>query len=332
MTTIFVTGATGYIAKHIIKLALQKGYKVIGTVRTSAKGEEVKKLFNNPNFEYEVVEFLEKPGAFDNALKAHPEAIGFLHTASSVIMNPLDPEKESLIPAVEGTKNAIRAVHDHGLNVKHFVLTSSYVANVNFADPQSTTTEDTWNNLSWIDAIANPSVAYPVSKTYAEKAAWEFVEMEKPTFSLTCVNPSYVLGPQAYDEDAKGTLNMTAEFIAGLLKLKQGDKIPQTAGPFIDVRDVARAHLDVVENAKLAGSRLLLAESFFSQQLALNVINKNFSELHLPTGDPDSAFKGKDVGHAKYNNSKTKDLLGFDFVSFETSVSDLVKQYLEHSH
>ena len=60
MTTIFVTGATGYIAKHIIKLALQKGYKVIGTVRTSAKGEEVKKLFNNPNFEYEVVEFLEK--------------------------------------------------------------------------------------------------------------------------------------------------------------------------------------------------------------------------------------------------------------------------------
>lgn len=331
MTTIFVTGATGYIAKQIIKLALQKGYKVIGTVRTSAKGEEVKKLFNSPNFEYEVVEFLEKPGAFDNALKAHPEAIGFLHTASSVIMNPLDPEKESLIPAVEGTKNAIRAVRDHGVNVKHFVLTSSYVANANFADPQGTTTEDTWNVLSWNDAIANPSVAYPVSKTYAEKAAWEFVEKEKPAFSLTCVNPSYVLGPQAYDKDAKGTLNMTAEFIAGLLKLKQGDDIPQTAGPAIDVRDVAKAHLDVLENEKLAGKRLLLADYFFSQQLALNVINKHFPELHLPVGDPDSAFNGKDEGIGRYNNSKTKELLGYEFVGFEASILDLVKQYLENS-
>lgn len=330
MTTIFVTGATGYIAKHIIKLALQKGYKVIGSVRTSAKGEEVKKLFNNPGFEYEVVEVLEKPGAFDNALKAHPEVTAFLHTASSVILEPLDPEKETLIPAVEGTKYAIRAVHHHGRNVKHFVLTSSYVANVNFSDLEKTITEDTWNNVSWNDAIANPSVAYPASKAYGEKAAWEFLEMEKPTFSLTCVNPSYVLGPQAYDENAKGKLNISAEFISGLLNLKQGDKIPQTNGPFIDVRDVAKAHLAAIENDKFASQRLLLAGSFFSQQLALNVINKQFPDLHLPVGDPDSALNGKDVGHSKYNNSKTKNLLGYDFISLETCVHDLVKQYLEN--
>lgn len=42
-TTIIVTGATGHIAKHIIKSALEKGCKAVGTVRASAKEEQVKK-------------------------------------------------------------------------------------------------------------------------------------------------------------------------------------------------------------------------------------------------------------------------------------------------
>lgn len=330
-TTIIVTGATGYIAKHIIKSALEKGYKVVGTVRTSAKGEQVKKLFNSPAFEYEVVESLEQPGAFDKALEAHPETSAFLHAASSVIMNPTDPEKETLLPAVEGTKNALRAVHEHGRNVKHFVLTSSYIANVNFSDPQSTATENTWNVLKWEDAIANPSFAYPVSKTYAEKAAWDFVEKEKPQFSLTTANPAYVLGPQAYGEDAKDTLNLSAELISSLLKLKQGDDVPQTAGPAVDVRDVAKAQLDVLENEKFAGKRLLLVGYFFSQQLALDLINKHYPELHLPVGDPATALNGKDEGISRYNVAKTQELLGYEFVGFEGSILDLVKQYQENN-
>lgn len=78
-------------------------------------------------------------------------------------------------------------------NVKRFVLTSSYIANVNFSDPPSTATEETWNVLKWEDAIANPSFAYPASKTYAEKASWDFVEKEEEQISLTTANPAYVL-------------------------------------------------------------------------------------------------------------------------------------------
>lgn len=83
--TVFVTGATGFIAQHIIDQLLKEGYKVIGSVRTSQKGDNLVKLYNNPNFSYEVVKDLTNSEEdFDNALKAHPEIEVVLHTASPV--------------------------------------------------------------------------------------------------------------------------------------------------------------------------------------------------------------------------------------------------------
>lgn len=36
---------------------------------------------------------------------------------------------------------------------------------------------------------------YRASKTFAEKAAWDFVEKEKPNFALATINPPMVFGP-----------------------------------------------------------------------------------------------------------------------------------------
>lgn len=138
------------------------------------------------------MESLEHPGAFDNGLKAHPETTAFFHAASSVIMHFTDQEKETLLPAWRAPR-MLSMTSTITANVKRFVLTSSYIANVNFSDPPSTATEETWNVLKWEDAIANPSFASPASKTYAEKASWDFVEKEKEQISLTTANPAYVL-------------------------------------------------------------------------------------------------------------------------------------------
>ena len=40
--TAFVTGASGYIAKHIVLKLLQAGYKVRGSVRSMSRGDEVR--------------------------------------------------------------------------------------------------------------------------------------------------------------------------------------------------------------------------------------------------------------------------------------------------
>jgi len=38
-------------------------------------------------------------------------------------------------------------------------------------------------------------MGYRASKTFAERAAWDFVKNEKPNFSLATINPPMVFGP-----------------------------------------------------------------------------------------------------------------------------------------
>lgn len=48
-STVLVSGATGYVASHIIKLLLEKGYHVIGTVRSLANKDRYAFLYQFPN-------------------------------------------------------------------------------------------------------------------------------------------------------------------------------------------------------------------------------------------------------------------------------------------
>ena len=41
-TTVFVSGASGFIAQTLVKQLIEKGYKVVGTVRSNEKGNSLK--------------------------------------------------------------------------------------------------------------------------------------------------------------------------------------------------------------------------------------------------------------------------------------------------
>ncbi|RCK67802.1 putative NADPH-dependent methylglyoxal reductase GRP2 [Candida viswanathii] len=335
-TSVFVSGASGYIAQEIVKQLIQKGYKVVGTVRSNEKGDSLKSNLaaaglSADNFSYEIVKDISVKGAFDDALKAHPEVTVFLHTASPFHFNIQDVEKELLLPAIEGTNNALSAIKTHGPQIKHVVITSSYVAVGYFfehTDPSKTVTEDNWNQITYESAKENPVKGYFGSKTYAEKAAWDFLKNEKPTFTLTTVNPAYVFGPQAFEIKDKSQLNTSAELINAVLKLnKDSDLGENNTGYFTDIRDVARAHIAGFENPELHGQRLLMVEDGFTSQTLLNQIRKGFPQLaeKLPVGKPEQADDWKALTN-KVDNSRTRELLGFKFVDLKTSVHDTVAQ------
>lgn len=334
MTSVFVSGATGYIAQHIVKTLLENNYKVVGSVRSTEKGEKLTKLLQSNNFNYEVVNDIQKEGSFNEALKKHPEVTVFLHTASPFHYKAKDVEKELMIPAVNGTKNALKAINEYAPQVKRVVVTSSIAAlKVEAKENDSTfvTTEETWNPISWEEALTNPVLGYRGSKTFAEKAAWEFVETEKPLFILSTVNPVIVFGPQAFDSEVKETLNTSAEIINNLLKLKPNDPVPplSNAFAFIDVRDVAKAHVVAFESNNAANQRLLLSESRFSSQLVLDLIHKNFPQFksRIPLGTP--GIYPDTSGLSKTDNSKTRAIVGFPFISLEKSVVDTVQQIVK---
>ncbi|CAK7902498.1 putative NADPH-dependent methylglyoxal reductase Grp2p [[Candida] anglica] len=331
-TTVFVSGATGFIAQHLIKKLIAKGYNVIGTVRSTEKGDALKKNLNSDKFQYAIVRDIQVEGAFNEVFKNHPEISIVLHTASPFTFNVTDPEKDLLIPAVEGTKNALNAVIEYAPQVTNVVVTSSYAAIADWGkeyDNSVTFDESSWNPMTWEDSKANALTGYIGSKSFAEKAAWEIMETKKPHFTLTTVNPIYVFGPQAFDSEVKDTLNTSAEVINSILKLREGDEIPAHSAGFVDVRDVAAAHIVAFENREAACKRLILHTDRFSSQGVLDILNENFPALKgkLPVGKPGTSKEDTDK-LATINNDFTRKVLGFKFIDFKKCIVDSVEQVL----
>lgn len=328
--TVFVTGASGFIAQNIVKLLINKGYEVVGTVRNAEKGENLKSYLKSEKFKYEVVPDINQEGAFDEALKKNPQVTFLLHTASPFFYDTTDPEKDLIVPAIGGTRNILGAIKKHAPQVERVVITSSDAAIYSAEDEQDGTLsfdESSWNKISYEAATKDPISAYYGAKTFAEKLAWEFVEKEKPNFKLTAVNPVYVFGPQAFEQEVKEKLNTSNELINTLLKIGPDGKFDNDKGGFIDVRDVAKAHVIAFENDNVINKRLFMINDRFSTQMMLDILNKNFPELQgkIPVGNPGSG--PDDISTlSKFNNDETRKLLEFKFISLEDSVTDTVSQ------
>ena len=126
---ILVTGASGYIATHIVKQLLEAGYRVRCTVRSLKNEKKVaplRKLVASPKYEPEFVEAdLLDEKSWINAVKGCTHV---LHTASPFPDAIPDNEKELIEPAVNGTLFVLRACVQEGTLVKRVVLTSSIAA------------------------------------------------------------------------------------------------------------------------------------------------------------------------------------------------------------
>ena len=128
MTSVFFFCAFGFIAQHIVKVLFAKGYVVVGLVCSDAKGETLKNCLNSEKFQYELVKDITADGAFDAAIKAHPEVTVLLHTASPFFYDTTDPEKDLVIPAINGTRNILAAVKKYGPQIERVLTTSSDAA------------------------------------------------------------------------------------------------------------------------------------------------------------------------------------------------------------
>ena len=267
-----------------------------------------------------------REGAFDEAVKI-PGLEAVIHTASPFHFNVTDTKKDLLDPAVIGTTGVLKAIKKNAPSVKHVVITSSFAAIIDGAQglrPGYTYSEKDWNPITEAQALQNPSNGYRASKTFAEKAAWEFVEKEKPGFTLSTMNPPLVFGPIVHYLNSLDALNTSNQRIRDLIQGKYKEKIPDT-GVFlwVDVRDIALAHVKAIELPEAAGKRFFVVSGQFSNRELADTIRKNFPkyEKELPGKD----IKGGDYpegGVFGYDNSRSKEVLGIKFRGLEESVVD----------
>jgi nucleoside-diphosphate-sugar epimerase len=161
---VLVTGASGFIAAHIIKLLQEEGYRVRGTVR-SVKDEKkiahLKKLVKNSKYPLELVEAdLNNENSWLGAVK---DCTYVLHTASPVPNYVPRDENEVIKPAVNGTLFVLRACVQENTKVKRVVLTSS----VSAIAGDECTTGKVYSEKDF--ASLEKSQAYTKSKILAEK-------------------------------------------------------------------------------------------------------------------------------------------------------------------
>jgi dihydroflavonol-4-reductase len=239
MTKVFLTGASGFIAKHILREMLEKGYEVRASVRSDTRKSEIEALFPDHNIEFAFLDLNVDEG-WNDAMRGCDVLI---HTASPFpLAEPKDPQ--SLIrPAVDGTLRALRAAHSVG--IKRVVLTSSNAAIYkDGAKPIDAPSDET----NWTTPD-HPSVgAYEASKTLAEKAAWDFVA-DHPDMALTTINPGGVFGPPM-DGRFGSSLDLIKQIMTGQVPMA-----PPMNLPMVDVRDVAMMHVAAIDLDAAKGQR-----------------------------------------------------------------------------
>lgn len=337
--TVFVSGANGFIAQHIVKLLLEQNYKVIGSARTQDKCETLIRQFdNNRNLSMVVVPDLSKVDAFDSVFKQYGKNITVvLHTASPFRFNVTDVEKELLIPACNGTLGILESIKKYAADkVERVVITSSFGSILDpskMADKSFVFDETMWNPFTWESCQNDPVIGYCASKKFAEQKAWEFLEENKDSvkFKLVTVNPVHVFGPHVFDSDIRDTMNCSTEVANQFLKNGPNFEVnPNTRNQFIDVRDVAEAHMYAFQKENTSGKRLGLCCGDFNQQDIVNVINADFPSMKgkIPVGKPENAIVGKHTG-AIVDCSKTKEILDYEFIGFKKTIDDTVEQLLK---
>jgi dihydroflavonol-4-reductase len=241
---ILVTGASGFVAKHIIKNALERGYRVRGTLRRPEAEGEVRAAVGEPGERLELVpaDLLEDRG-WNEAAKGCRYV---LHVAS---VFPLVPPKDrnALVPvARDGALRVLKAAAASG--VERTVLTSSCVAVWAGHRPDG---RRVFTEADWSDVTSPYTDGYALSKTVAEKAAWDFAAKEAGGMSLTTINPSFVLGPPL-DRHVEASADLALMLLRGKYPVA-----PRWGIEFVDVRDVAEAHLRAMEMPAAAGKRFI---------------------------------------------------------------------------
>ena len=318
MSTILVTGGSGFIGSHSILQLLAAGHDVRTTVRNLKRETDVRAMLKEGGSEPGdrlsfIAADLEHDAGWSEAV-AGCEYV--LHVASPFPPSVPRHEDELIVPARDGALRVLRASRDAG--VKRVVLTSSFAA-IGYGQKRRETPFDETN---WTDPGGDDVQAYAKSKTLAERAAWDFVANEGGDLELSVVNPVGVFGP-VLGPDYSISILLVQRLMDGAMP-----GCPRLYFGVVDVRDVADLHIRAITHPAARGERFLaVAGDFMSIQDIARVLKgrlgasaKRVPTLQLPNWlvriaamrDPAVKLILPELGKMKNaTNEKARRLLGW---------------------
>ncbi|KAJ5261587.1 NAD-dependent epimerase/dehydratase [Penicillium chrysogenum] len=240
---ILVTGANGFIGSNVVHSLLELGFKVRGTVRASKPwlDEMFRERFGNDSYESVILANFEN---VDTLVDVMDGTSGVAHVASDVSFSS---NPDEVVPwVVRAINNLLEAASRH-CDIQRVVMTSSAITAL-FPEPNKegiVIREDSWNDEA-IKQAYDPDApehlkgffGYAASKTEGEKAAWRWMEKNKPDFQFNTVLPEFTLGRILHEEIHGSTMGWVSALAKGDTRIFESF-VPQY---FSDVVDIARLH------------------------------------------------------------------------------------------
>jgi nucleoside-diphosphate-sugar epimerase len=253
MSTVLVTGGSGFIGSHTILQLLAAGHQVRTTVRHLKREPEVRAMLKTGGAEpNERLAFIAADLESDAGWNEAVEGCDFvLHVASPFPATIPKHEDELIVPARDGALRVLRAARAAG--VKRVVLTSSFAA-IGYGQKAQVTP---FTEENWTDPNGDGVAPYVKSKTIAERAAWDFIAKEGGALELSVINPVAVFGP-VLGPDYSTSVLLVQRLMDGAMPGS-----PQIYFGVVDVRDVADLHLRAMSNPAAKGQRFLAVAGDF---------------------------------------------------------------------
>lgn len=223
---ILVTGANGHLGTNLVSDLIGAGHTVRGTVRASSDTARAKHLHALGPIEL-VEADLNQPDGLAAAMSGQDAVV---HAAAVYALYAPGREDEIIRASVNGAEVALRAAHKAG--VTRVVMTSSVVALPLALPGGPAVAEGDW--------ALDTRVPYVRAKTEGEKRAWQVAAELGLDFAT--VLPGACGGP-GFQRNTP-TIDFIEAILNGALQLGA----PPFNYPYVDVRDVARAHRMVIES------------------------------------------------------------------------------------
>ncbi|KAI0733665.1 NAD(P)-binding protein [Fomitopsis betulina] len=276
-----------------------------------------------------IVEEITKSGAFDDYVQ---DVDAIEHTASPYHFKAEDPD-ELIIPAVHGTTRILESALAHGTRVKRVVVTSTCASVLTVQSEPRVYSEADWNDAAIAEVRAGGAKApnpakYRASKTLAEKAAWDFVEKNKAklAWDLVVLNPPYVFGPAIHEVGSPEALNESMHdwFHSVFKGSKTKAQLSSVGSCWIDVRDLAEAHVLAIKKQEAGGERVIVSEGPFKWNDFVDAAQKFYPKV----SPRDETYDPKKAVHViKYDTSKAARLLSLKYRSIEEVTKDIVDDF-----
>lgn len=329
---ILVTGGTGLVGSHLLMKLCEQHQKVRAVFRDVHSIDKTKKLFEDyqcKNLFNKIEWFLADITDVPQMIEAYKGIKHVYHCAAFISFNPKDYREMRKIN-IHGTAIMVNLAID--AKVEKFCFVSSIAAIGDAIDSDLIDETCEWNKQQ-------DNSGYSITKFGAEMEVWR---LSQEGVDVVVVNPGVILGTGFWDS---GSGKLFSQVDKGFNFYTKG------VTGFVSVTDVVNCMVDLMKSNIKNERFILISENKTYQEvfnLIADVLDKKRPQLEIKSWQLAifwriatliSKFTNKEpliskysaksaLTISKYDNSKIKDVLNYQFEPIATTIEKIGKMYL----